>query len=268
MGPGGWHIQIDSDEWFVDFERFIGFLRQLEIEGVVQQPISVFANWVTLFKRLPEGILYIADTNEKFPVATNFPRYERARLISEERCRPIFTDFVVLHDSWARSRKELEQKLRGWSHSNDFDIAAFLGLWDSIDIRNFSYITDLHPLDRKIWKRLELAQGTDNEFMDSLRRSQPVHGVWFEHLVPQQQLLDLLPGIDPVGQETFGFASADPNVGKSVAKTLCDDVAAWRMEAKSWRAQAESRQQELEDSRFTLGAFFAKVFRKFKSLRR
>lgn len=75
-----WHIQVDSDEYFVDFGAFVSFLHA--IEKKVHKPLSVWVEWVTLLKKDPDGFLYVdnASRKEMAVVATNDPHYTAARL--------------------------------------------------------------------------------------------------------------------------------------------------------------------------------------------
>src|SRR5262245_14657349 len=46
MGEGGWHLQLDSDEYFVDFSGFVNYLKNLS----VSRPINVVCPLLILFK--------------------------------------------------------------------------------------------------------------------------------------------------------------------------------------------------------------------------
>ena len=61
MGVGGWHIQIDSDEYFIDFPRFVTYLRSIEYRGI-DRKLVIYARWLTLFKKSMTGYFYIENS--------------------------------------------------------------------------------------------------------------------------------------------------------------------------------------------------------------
>ncbi|MBB4035900.1 hypothetical protein GGR21_001795 [Dysgonomonas hofstadii] len=155
MGEGGWHIQVDSDEYFLDFKKFTDYLKSLDMIVAT----SVFARWVTIFKLDTENA-FIIDNGEKFPVATNFVSYDNARLSFNAK-KEINSEFKVIHQSWGRSEDELRQKLSNWGHSNDFDIESYFRLWKAIDKHTYKYITNFHPLNGFDWQKLECIEAKD-----------------------------------------------------------------------------------------------------------
>lgn len=154
MGEGGWHIQIDSDEYFLDFAGFLTYLKTLDIS----KPIQVYIKWITLYKRDDSGYLY-TDSGEFFPVATNNPQYNlcRGSAIGEIK----YTNFKVLHHSWARSEDEIEFKLKNWGHKTDFNVEAYFKFWKSINRFTYKYVRSFHPLDSWIWQTLEYVDSLD-----------------------------------------------------------------------------------------------------------
>lgn len=148
MGEGGWHLQIDSDEYFIDFEKFIKYLKTLDIST----PTLVHARWMTMFKKINHNY-FLIRTNERFPVATNNPHYS---IVRHSECQTnIYTDFEVLHQSWARDENEIKQKLRNWGHNVDFDVDSYYQLWKTINRQTYKYIKSFHPLDPWLWPSLE-----------------------------------------------------------------------------------------------------------------
>ncbi|MES2618312.1 MAG: hypothetical protein V4613_10555 [Bacteroidota bacterium] len=160
MGEGGWYVQIDADEYFLSFKGFINQLRHIEMTYPETEKITVFANWITLYKTLDKGILYIdcGRTMELCHIATNNPNYAYSRTNSENR--ELLSTSIVLHESWARDENQLRTKLNNWSHKNDFDTNAYMQLWTSINDTNYQEIKDFHPLSPKMWKQLRLLKGT------------------------------------------------------------------------------------------------------------
>lgn len=148
MGYDGWHIQLDTDEYFCNFESFVQTLKSLDVED----PIKIYAQWTTLFKQDETGFFYIRN-REKFPVATNEPYYLYARIPAWEG-KGLILDETVIHQSWARSKEELQQKLQNWGHANDFDSNTYLDLWESVNLSNYRKMKNFHPLTPSSWKSL------------------------------------------------------------------------------------------------------------------
>lgn len=154
MGEGGWHVQIDSDEFFLDFEGFVRYLQSLDITKLTQ----VYAKWITLYKEDEKGYLY-TDSNEVFPLATNIPDYNLCR--GSATGKIIYTEFKVLHQSWARSEEEIAFKLKNWGHRTDFNVDAYFQFWKSVNRYTYKYVRSFHPLDGWIWQSLEYAPSLD-----------------------------------------------------------------------------------------------------------
>lgn len=151
MGEGGWHIQVDSDEYFVDFRSFVEYLKSLDI----RVPVSIFAEWITIYRQKDKDY-FIIDSNEMFALATNSPNYSNAR--RQENIKEVYTTFKVLHQSWGRSEDEMEQKLKNWSHTADFNTKSYFDLWKVIDKHTYKYLHNFHPLYGPDWKELEYVE--------------------------------------------------------------------------------------------------------------
>lgn len=80
MGSGNWIIQIDSDEYFLDFKKFVEILRSKDqfLEQPEKNPIQIAGLYVNLYKYTEDGILYI-DTSRNQKFATNYPDYKTGR---------------------------------------------------------------------------------------------------------------------------------------------------------------------------------------------
>ncbi|WP_165023362.1 hypothetical protein [Dysgonomonas sp. ZJ279] len=152
MGDDGWHIQIDTDEYFLDFSKFIQYIKSLDIN------IStiVYAEWITMFKQSGNDTLLI-DSCEIFPLATNRPVYKKARFTDKLK-KNIYTKFKVIHQSWARSEDELAFKLKNWSHAQDFNVDAYFNLWKVLDRYTYKYLANFHPMNPPLWKSLECVE--------------------------------------------------------------------------------------------------------------
>ena len=154
MGEGGWHIQIDVDEYFLNFKEFVEYLKSIDRSI----PTTIMAQWITIFKQNKNEIFYI-DSNEEFPVATNEPKYKYARNTINDNV--IRTKFKVLHQSWGRSEKDLIFKLKNWGHNKDFDIDSFVYFWKSISKKTYKHVRNFHPLYPRLWEKLDFIEIAD-----------------------------------------------------------------------------------------------------------
>jgi len=151
MGIGNWLIQVDSDEYFIDFEKFVSDLRKYDsyLDHPEKNKIQIFAFWLIIYKYTENGILYI-DKPQKSVFATNYPNYKNARRTNE---RVIYLDSLVLHESVARSEEQLRFKLENWSHNIDVN-KDFLNKWISVNENNYQDLTDFYYIEPERWKTL------------------------------------------------------------------------------------------------------------------
>lgn len=149
MGSGGWHIQIDVDEYFLDFKGFVNSLNLLDNSS----PATIYAKWITIFKQDITGFYYI-EADEEFPIATNSPFYTQARH-TDQNVKKLIFDFDVLHQSWGRSKEDLVFKLENWGHSNNIDWKAYLDFWQLINKDNYGDVKNIHPLFPPLWPNLK-----------------------------------------------------------------------------------------------------------------
>lgn len=161
MGMGGWHIQIDCDEYFVDFEKFVSRLTKIcSYPTGKEKPLNVLANLITLYKKLQDGYLLVDSSAGEFetvPIATNVPHYERARQNGHFN---IYTDSFVLHESWARTEEELQFKISNWGHSaeelsSDLKQDSYISFWLALDKFNYKYAHNFHPANPTVWRKLK-----------------------------------------------------------------------------------------------------------------
>jgi len=154
MGAGGWHIQIDSDEYFLNFKGFVNFLKS-KTHYLNGKPVNICCPWVSIYKRVSDGYLIVdnAETTwETMPFATNKPEYFNARRNSHFNA---ISTFFVVHETWSRSSEELKQKLNSWGHNDDFlSKESYLKFWEAIDKFNYQFVDDFHPLQSGVWKKL------------------------------------------------------------------------------------------------------------------
>jgi hypothetical protein len=191
MGIGNWLVQIDSDEYFLDFENFIKQLRKYDhyLDNPKKERILIAGFHINIYKYLEDSILYVEDAT-KFYVATNYPNYKFAKNTRE---RIIYFDSYVLHEGLSRSEEELEFKLNNWSHREDVN-STFLEKWRKADKNTYKEIKDVFYMDPKIWKSLALFNSKDlSEFNSVLLKENKIKkskswiwfknfGQWFKHL--------------------------------------------------------------------------------------
>jgi hypothetical protein len=164
MGNCDWYVQIDSDEYFVDFEAFIKKLRHFKADG----PTTIHCSVATLFKQLSSGYLVVGESFEALSFATNHPVYDLARNNTSGNKSVEWND-LVLHQSWARTEEEILQKLDNWSHKHDFNTESLFKLWNAVDEFNYYCLKDFHPLVPVMWPRLILINGTIEEILYALK---------------------------------------------------------------------------------------------------
>lgn len=165
MGQGGWHIQLDADEYFLDFKGFTKYLKTLKFS----RPTNVCCPWITLYKQVEEGFLMVQP--EKFrqiefiPIATNQPHYEYGR---RNGYFNHYSPFPILHQSWARTPEEVWQKLSNWGHRFDADIEQHFALWKNASINNYTTYRNFNQNVPDVWPKLELLKVKNNEIKSLL----------------------------------------------------------------------------------------------------
>lgn len=157
MGIGNWLIQIDSDEYFVDFKKFTEELlsRNNYLKNPEKNQIQIAGYYVNLYKYTDDGILYVSKArNQKF--ATNYPNYVTGRNTKKQ---VIYVPNIVIHECLSRTEEEIRTKFSNWGHAHQVNIEQFLDKWKKIDKSNFQNFEDLFYLDPKIWKKLSYVKG-------------------------------------------------------------------------------------------------------------
>lgn len=186
MGIGNWLIQVDSDEYFVDFESFVSNLRRYDhyLDDPEKNKVQFAGFWVIIYKYTEKGILYV-NKPMKAVFATNYPNYKCARRTNE---RIIYFDDLVLHESIARTEEQLRYKLNNWGHSNEIN-KNFLKKWIMIDETNYDQFEDFYYIDPKRWKKLAyLPTRTIIDLKSKFSISKKYlmmknFGQWFKHLL-------------------------------------------------------------------------------------
>ncbi|MCH8903483.1 MAG: hypothetical protein IIA45_06180 [Bacteroidetes bacterium] len=182
MEKDGWHLQIDADEYFIDFKGFTDYLKKLNIDPKqTDKPVNVCCNWVQIIKKVEGGYIYadpLHGTNYVVPIASNHPDYQRARVNGHFNH---LTDFFIIHETRSRDEDQLMMKLKNWGHSaeeyaekdrlrNHFD------LWKSIDRDNFKDLSEADTTNLDLTSKLEYCEaGAIDELMEHFRADNLLH---------------------------------------------------------------------------------------------
>ncbi|UPZ16046.1 hypothetical protein [Flavobacterium humidisoli] len=158
MGDG-WLIQLDVDEYMYDFKKIRIFLKQHWYLMIFPKftPVIFKGIWITLFKKLPEGYLYI-ENNERFPFITNCKKYDGPR--TNYSISNHLMNAKAIHQSWARSEEEIFFKITNWGHRDDFDTQKHFEFWRDLDISNYDNFKNIHPLKPELWDKLHYIPST------------------------------------------------------------------------------------------------------------
>jgi hypothetical protein len=180
MGEGGWHIQIDADEYYLDFAGFADYLRSMNPNpGPEKKAINVCCPFIPLFKKVSGGYLYVSfpeSLPEFIPMATNKPHYQRARQNGHFNH---YSPFYVVHETWARSEEELWFKINNWGHASEElqqqNIrTSYFNLWKAIDEHNYTYVHNINPSVGSAWPELRFGMGNSIEdFISNLTETSP-----------------------------------------------------------------------------------------------
>ena len=191
MGIGNWLVQVDSDEYFLDFAKYVKELRKHDsyLDNPQDHPVQISGYHIDIYKYLDDGLLYVKNTS-KVLLATNYPNYKLAR---QTRERIIYVDAFTLHESLSRSLDDLEYKLKNWSHREDVN-PTFLEKWKSANKDNYNEIKDVFYLDPTQWTELGFVPATNTvdirsyfESKNEMKFSKMYlfkknFGQWFKHL--------------------------------------------------------------------------------------
>ena len=172
LGKGGWHIQIDSDEYPVDFKELTSFLRKHKylLKNPEKTPVNFFVKFITLFKQTEEGFFVISPYTEPCFLITNQPNYINARFPKNDF--HIVLDSYIIHQSWARDEEEILKKITNWGHKNDFDTKNFFDFWKNLNEDNYSSLQNFHPLNPADWKSVKFIKAKNiEEAIDFFRTS-------------------------------------------------------------------------------------------------
>lgn len=157
MGEGGWHVQIDADEYFADFKHFVDFLHYLDKKK--KHVDCVYQEWLLLYKKLLSGYLFVKGNGGGTALATTKPEYICARITGHRR--KVVYPQKIIHDSWARSEQALWTKLTNWGHNHDFDTEGYFHFWKAINEKNYIFVRNFCPTSPDVWKELDYIKAPD-----------------------------------------------------------------------------------------------------------
>lgn len=167
MGIGNWLVQVDSDEYFVDFGKYVKDLRRFDsyLDNPEKKNIQIAAYLINLYKYTDQGVLYVKEPTRGI-MATNYPNYKVAR---NTRKRIVYTQNILLHESIARDEEELVLKLDNWGHNIEVhDKQAFLDKWRTTNKSNYKERENFFYIEPEKWKTLEFCEG---ETIDEIRKN-------------------------------------------------------------------------------------------------
>lgn len=175
LGKGGWTLMIDVDEYFLNFKDFVKLLQVYEdyLINPSKTPISIAANWINVFKQDDAGFYYISESNFPVKIATNLPEYTMARDLNHYT---YYSDFVIVHQSWARPKEEMKFKLENWSHKNDvINASNYYEFWLGVNESNYKSVKNFcNAYPPSAWKRLDLIKAKDpNELIEMSKDFRP-----------------------------------------------------------------------------------------------
>lgn len=174
MGEGGWHIQIDSDEYFLNFKGFTEYLKKIDPNPVPsRKPLNINVNLIPVIKKIHSGYIFVDFSKkniENAPLATTLPIYEAARRNGHFNH---VSPFLVIHETWARGEDQLLKKIQSWGHRDDFDKESYFKLWQALDMHNYRYISNFHPIQPSAWPKLGFCKGIDiDSFIENMHSSE------------------------------------------------------------------------------------------------
>lgn len=175
MAGNCWKLQIDSDEYFLNFKEVYKFLRKHRyfLSKPHLNQVNLRAKWVTLFRKTENGYLYI-DNDEHFAFAVNNSgKHVFARDLDWVTNREVYTNYKAVHQSWAREPDEILQKVNNWGHKDDFDTKKFFDFWNTVNEDNYTQFTNIHPIAPEKWPKLEFIACSDAE--DFIKKYNELH---------------------------------------------------------------------------------------------
>jgi len=150
-------LQLDADEFMLDFDGLKHYLKKNESKLVGKEKIQICGFLTNVFKQVDEGYLFVNEVSP-FYLGTNYPDYIRGR--KNKNQKKWYVPFQIIHMTWGRDKEELKFKIKNWGHNVDFDGESFLQFWDSVTKDNHKQIKrGFHPFSDKYWKELIFVEG-------------------------------------------------------------------------------------------------------------
>lgn len=191
MGIGNWLIQVDSDEYFIDFKKFVKDLRKYDrfLDNPEKNKIQISAFLINMFKYTDGGLLYVNKATRGL-MATNYPDYKVAR---NTRNRIIYTPNVLWHETLSRTSEEIEYKFKNWGHNDEVNVDSFMRKWKLVNKSNYKEMRGFFYIEPEKWDRLEFVNGnTIDEIIKNFNGHKLMpsafyiwkknFGQWFKHL--------------------------------------------------------------------------------------
>ena len=169
MGLGNWLIQLDADEYFVNFAKFVRFLKKRNhlLNTPEKNKVQFHPFHVSLYKKTENGYLYV-DEATKTVVATNYPDYRVGR---KTHGKVIYVNALIFHECLSRNREDLVTKLSNWGHNKDIDLDAFMKKWDGVNESNYKDMTGFFYMKPSVWQHLDFIEGNDiNEVFENFKK--------------------------------------------------------------------------------------------------
>ena len=159
MGIGNWLVQIDSDEYFLDFKNFVSDLKKHNsfLENPEKNQIQIAAYLINIFKYTDSGMLFVKQPTRGI-MATNYPSYKVAR---NTRKRIVYTKNILWHETLQRTEAEIEFKLKNWGHNFQIDFEAFMHKWRTVNKHNYKSMRGFFYIEPEKWNELEFVEGTN-----------------------------------------------------------------------------------------------------------
>ncbi|WP_299228827.1 hypothetical protein [uncultured Psychroserpens sp.] len=155
MGLDNWCVQLDADEYFVDFKSFVKDLKDREeLLEPNKKPIQIAAFLYNMYKKIDNGYLLVEEPTRVL-VTTNQPDYRVGRKAKQQI---IYTRHVVLHECLSRTEAELEQKLENWGHNTQVN-DSFMTKWKSVNSENYKSMQNFFYIEPEKWKNLIFIKG-------------------------------------------------------------------------------------------------------------
>ena len=161
MGIGNWIIQLDADEYFINFKRFVDFLKSKNhyLDNPEKNKVLIQPFHVNLYKKTENGYFYVNEAT-KTVVATNYPDYKVGR---KTKGKVIYFNALILHECLARDRDKLVQKLTNWGHNEEVDLEGFMKKWDSVNESNYKSMENFFFLEAEKWKHLDFIKAKNTK---------------------------------------------------------------------------------------------------------